>query len=168
MIPASNFIPFIMSIPSIWFNLVLVHRLVILHTNSWAFAYFLVNVSSLSDTILTCSNYISNCLWLYLANNEGNENTNRSIYIATANIGSIYARNTYIGNTCTIDIWIGYTSIWSIYIRCIYVTSIFIYYFLLSMRLILTLINKVSYCVIKKSNLDWRNIHTFNVWYIFF
>lgn len=73
-----------------------------LDTNSWVFAYLLINISSLLNIPLTWFKYISCCLWLYLANNKGIKGTDRVTYIMVISIKNIYTGNTIIGNTYTI------------------------------------------------------------------
>lgn len=61
-------------------------------------AYLLANLLGLFDTILTCSRWISNCLWLYLAVENDASSIDRSTYIIIARIESIYTTNIYISS----------------------------------------------------------------------
>lgn len=63
----------------------------------------IINVSSLSNIILTCLKYILNYLWLYLANNKDTKIITRDTYILATNILSTYTRDICIGNIYTLD-----------------------------------------------------------------
>ncbi len=66
---------------------------------------------NLSDTILTCSGYISGSPWPCLAGSKGVKSTDKGTYIVTASIKSTYAKNTCISSTCTIDTRIRYAGV---------------------------------------------------------
>lgn len=66
-----------------------------LNADSWAFACLLVNMSSLSDIILTYSRCILGCLWLFLVSGKSARSTDRSACIMATNIKSICIRNKY-------------------------------------------------------------------------
>ena len=72
-----------------------------LDVDSWIFACLLVNMSTLSGTILTCSNCISGCPWPCSAAGEGTKSTDRDACIVAANNGSTYVKKTCISSTCT-------------------------------------------------------------------
>lgn len=102
-----------------------------LDMESRAFAYLLINESSLSSTILTYSRYIWGCLWLYSAGYESAKSINEDTCIVAAGIGTTYAKDTYIGSTYTISTWIGYTDIKGTYTRGICARSAFVKDFVL-------------------------------------
>ena len=83
--------------------------------DNWASAYVLVNVLSLSNTILTCSECILGCLWPCSTNGADAKSIDRGACTMIANIRSTYTRNIYIRNICAVGIWIRYTSIRTIF-----------------------------------------------------
>lgn len=62
-----------------------------------------MNLSNLSNTVLTYSICISSYLWVCLTSDNDTKSSNKDIYIVTASIVSICAKATFIGNTYTID-----------------------------------------------------------------
>ncbi len=65
-------------------------------------------MSSLSDTILTCSGCISICPWPCSADGGGAKSIDRGAFIAAASIG---AMDTCIGSTYAIGTWTRYTGV---------------------------------------------------------
>lgn len=74
-----------------------------MNVDNCAFAYLLINILDLSNIILTCLEYILDCLWLYLANNEDAKIITKNTYILATSILSIYTRNIYIGSIYTLN-----------------------------------------------------------------
>ena len=131
---------------------------------------FCPNTKSRKSTYLFYFRYISDFLWLYLANRNNTKDINRGAYIIAINIRKTFAKDAYINNPYIIGIWIGYASIRGACISNIYTKSAFIkdvesktlvgseiiltslktndYYLILSMRLILASTNSTSYCSI--------------------
>lgn len=77
-----------------------------LDADNWAFEYFLVNVSSLSITILACYRCILDCLWLCLAGDKGAKSIDKRSYIIATSIRSTYARDISIVSICVVGTWI--------------------------------------------------------------
>lgn len=68
------------------------------NADGWVFAYLIVNMSSLSNIILTYFIYISSCSWSSSAGSEGVKNSDRGTYTITTSIGNTYANNISIGS----------------------------------------------------------------------
>lgn len=73
-------------------------------TNNWAFAYLLVNVSSLFDIILTCSGCISSRLFICSVGGKVAKSTNRDACIVVTDIGNNCTKNTCIDSTYAVGI----------------------------------------------------------------
>lgn len=97
-----------------------------LDANNWAFACLLVNVSNLSDTVLTYSECILGYLWSFLASDESTRNTDKNFYLVAVGIGSTCVKNTHINSIYITSAWIRFISIKGTSIRGICVKKIFI------------------------------------------
>lgn len=91
-----------------------------------AFASLLVNVSSLFDTILTCSRCFLGCLQLCSTSGKDVKGTNKGVCIGATDIKNTYAKDTYAKNISTRSTCAGNAYIWgaSTGSTCIRVTCI--------------------------------------------
>lgn len=95
-------------------------------TESQASAFWLINESSLSYTILTYSGCILGCPWLCSAGYKGAKSIDRGACIVTAGIGITCTIDTCIDSTYAMNTWIGYTNVKGTYTRGISAKSAFV------------------------------------------
>lgn len=103
-------------------------------TDSKAFKYLFVNLTSLSDITLTWPGYITSWPWSCSARGKGANSINRSTCIVVAGIWGACIRDAYIDSTCAIGTWITFASDGSTCTSIIYAKSISIRDIKLSIR----------------------------------